>query len=159
MEEFTLAPLLGYMMFGYVPERRAYLRAADGTARDYTQYFVDPEYGEVYRIASALGALDSTKGTEYKSGYHSIEYGYFAYIYSSLFVRHEPFTLYYRFVASETERTFVLTPIAIGDNQLRIKSVKRVGETYTDFNASLRSLHLPASVSGVFAVTFEGDEL
>jgi hypothetical protein len=159
MEEFTLAPLLGYMMFGYVPERRAYLRAADGTASDFTRYFVDPEYGEVYRIASASGVLDTTKGTEYKSGYHSIEYGYFAYIYSSLFLRHEPFTLYYRLVASDTERTLVLTPIAIGDNQLRIKSVKLAGEVYTDFNAPLRSLHVPANVSGVFAVTFEGNEL
>jgi hypothetical protein len=159
MEEFTLAPLLGYMMFGYQPERKAYLRAADGTARDYAEYFIDPEYGEVYIYAGAAGALDSTKGTEYKSGYHSIEYGYFAYVYSSLFLRHEPFTLYYRFVPSDTERDLVLTPIAIGDNQLRIKSVTHAGEPYLDFSPSLRSLHLGAAAHGVFAVTFEGNEL
>jgi mannose/cellobiose epimerase-like protein (N-acyl-D-glucosamine 2-epimerase family) len=134
-----------------------YLKMADETLDFFMTYFVDYEYGEVYMDRTRTGdfAWNENKGNEWKAAYHSIEMGYYAYLYGKLFVKCEPVTLHYNFVQSNEDRNIILTPLAIEDSQLRIQQVLWEGQPYTNYDPNDRILKLPADVNGHFEVTYE----
>ncbi len=133
------------------------LQMADETVNFFMKYFVDHQYGEVYENRTRYGgqAWYDNKGDNSKAGYHSIETGYYIYLYGNLLLNHQPVTLYYDFTPSDSSRQLVLTPLSIPNNELIIKSVNLNSQPYNNFNASNRILILPAGISGKFAVTFE----
>lgn len=155
MEQAITSGLVLYFITG----NNDYLRMADETLSFFMKYFVDHTFGEVYsdrfQNGDPIVQWGTNKGNGSKAGYHSIELGYYTYIYGKLFYRNEDFTLYYNFTSSDKEREIVLTPLPVIDNRLVIKSVNFKGSNYTNFIASERKLILPAGSSGKFAVTFE----
>ncbi len=133
-----------------------YLQMADETLEFYMEYFVDHEYGDVYADRTRYGgfAWNTVKGQGGKAGYHSIETGYYTYLYGSFFYQDQPATLFYSFRADEEDRNIVLTPLAIESSRLVIESVLLEDESYDGFDGETRTLFIPASMEGEFAVTF-----
>ena len=133
-----------------------YLKMADETLHFFMRYFVDHTYGEVYENRTRYGTetWGTHKGGGGKAAYHSIELGYYTYLYGSLFYTNEPVQLHYQFVSQASPRSLRLTPLAISDGQLMISAVLRDGQPYADFDGATRTLNLPAGVGGHFEVTF-----
>jgi cellobiose epimerase len=152
MEQAVTAGLLLYRITG----KDMYLEMADETLEFFMKYFVDHTYGDVYQNRTKYGAQiwDLNKGNSGKGGYHSIELGYYVYLYGNLLVNHRPVTLYYRFVPDARDRDILLNPISFLGPQIWIGAVTRNNTLWTDFNLSKRLLHIPAGTGGVFAVTF-----
>jgi hypothetical protein len=134
-----------------------YLRMADETIRFFMKYFVDHVNGEVYENRTRYGgqAWGEQKGDGNKGGYHSIELGYYTYLYGSFFLQKQPFTLYYSFIPAAADRDIAVTPIEIPLNTYHIKDVTKNGSTFTDFNSAAKTIHLTANEGGKFKVTFE----
>lgn len=153
MEQAIVAGLQMYNQTG----KDWYLQMADETINFYMQYFVDHQYGEVYENRTRYGgfAWNEAKGNSGKAGYHSIETGYYTYLYGSLFLTNEPVILHYNFEPLPTDREINLTPLAIKDENLIISEVFLDGQSYTDFNPTTRVLHLPAGVGGNFVVKYD----
>ena len=121
------------------------------------RYFVDHQYGEVYADRTRYGgfAWNEAKGNSGKSGYHSIETGYYTYLYGNLLYNYQPAVLHYNFEPLPTDREINLTPLAINDSSLVISQVLLDGQSYTNFNPTARVLNLPAGTGGHFTVTYE----
>ncbi len=155
MEQAITAGLMLYE----ITKKESYLAAADATVDFFMRYFVDHVYGDVYsdrfRNGAAITAWGNDKGNAYKAGYHSIELGYYLYLYGNLFVRGLPVTLYYRFQALDEEREIRLNPLAYSSPKYRIQHVLADGTEYTEFDAANRTLHLPPGTGGLFAVRYE----
>ena len=134
-----------------------YLQMADETLNFFMRYFVDHQNGEIYSERTRYGgfAWHENKADAWKAGYHSIEFGYYVYLYGSLFYTHEPVTLHYLFPRLEEQRIVQLTPLAIADNKLRIQNVVWEGQAYANFDAYARILTLPSGIGGHFVVTYE----
>jgi mannose/cellobiose epimerase-like protein (N-acyl-D-glucosamine 2-epimerase family) len=134
-----------------------YLQMADETLKFYMSYFVDHVNGEVYSDRTRTGgfAWNEAKGNSGKAGYHSIETGYYTYLYGSLFYTHQPVTLHYNFEASSLDRAIALTPLAIADDKLAISEVLHNGQPYAQYDPTSRTLTLPAGTGGHFTITFE----
>jgi mannose/cellobiose epimerase-like protein (N-acyl-D-glucosamine 2-epimerase family) len=134
-----------------------YLQMADETIKFYMQYFVDHVYGEVYADRTRYGgfAWNEAKGNSGKAGYHSIETGYYTYLYGSLFLTNEAVVLHYNFVPLQTDREINMTPLAINDSSLIISEVLLEGQSYTNYNPTARVLNLPAGTGGHFTITYE----
>lgn len=139
-----------------VTENDAYLEVADETIQFFMEHFVDHTYGDVYENRTRYG--DETwglnKGGGGKAGYHSIETGYYAYLYSSLFLHESPLYLYYLFDAEPVERVVRLTPLHSIDLPLTIQSILLDGVPFTNFDGTTRELTIPADTGGEFYVTF-----
>ena len=135
----------------------SYLKVADETLTFFMKFFVDHVNGEVYENRTRYGgqAWGEQKGDGNKGGYHSIELGYYTYLYGSFFVNKQPFALYYNFPVAAAERTISLTPIEIALNTYHIKEVTRNGVAYNDFNGGTKTVHIAANDGGKFKVTFE----
>ncbi|MCA9786053.1 MAG: T9SS type A sorting domain-containing protein, partial [Candidatus Cloacimonetes bacterium] len=114
-------------------------------------------YGEIYENRTIRGeeTWGLNKGGGGKAGYHSIETGYYAYLYGKLLLHGDPATLRYRFVSAELERNIRLTPIAIEEGELQIAQILHEGEPWTDFDPLERTLHIPAGNGGEFEVVFQ----
>ncbi len=98
---------------------------ADETINFFMQYFVDHQNGEVYAEQKRCGgyAWNEAKGNSGKSGYHSIETGYYTYLYGNLLYQFQPAVLNYNFYSLPVDREINLTPLAINDNDLKIAEV------------------------------------
>ncbi len=133
-----------------------YLQMADETINFFMNYFVDNENGEIYADRTRYGgfAWNEAKGNSGKAGYHSIETGYYTYLYGNLFYTNQPVTLHYKFYPLPTEREMLLTPLAIKDSNLIIAQVIRDGQFYANYDPVNRILTLPAGVGGQFEVTY-----
>jgi hypothetical protein len=133
------------------------IQMADESLDFFMEYFVDREYGEVYSDRTRYGgqAWGLEKGNGYKAGYHSIETGYYTYLYGKLFYHHEPVTLHYKIAPLNYDRSLFMTPLAIDDSMLRILNVSLDGNVYSDFLPDERILNIPSGVSGHFEVTYE----
>lgn len=92
MERAVTAGLMLYDLTGDT----LYLKMADETTDFTMKYFVDHQYGEVYADRTRYGAFawNENKASDWKAGYHSIEMGYYIYLYTSLFVHHQPVVLH-----------------------------------------------------------------
>jgi len=153
MEQSIVAGLELYEITG----DSKYLQMADETTNFYMQYFVDHINGEVYADRTRYGgfAWNEAKGNSGKSGYHSIETGYYIYLYGNLFYKQRAVELNYNFEQLPFNREIFLTPLAIGNDELEISAVKLNGQAYINYNSGLRSLQLPAGIGGHIEVTFE----
>jgi mannose/cellobiose epimerase-like protein (N-acyl-D-glucosamine 2-epimerase family) len=152
MEQAIVAGLQMYDLTG----ESWYLQMADETISFFMNYFVDHQYGEVYADRKRRGgfAWNEAKGNSSKAGYHSIETGYYTYLYGNLFYTHQPVVLHYNFEPLPFYREILLTPLAIRDNHLVISKVKLAGQNFTNFSSANRILQLPAGVGGHFEVTY-----
>jgi hypothetical protein len=134
-----------------------YLQMADETINFFMRYFVDHQYGEVYENRKRRGGIawNEAKGNSGKAGYHSIETGYYTYLYGNLLYNFEPVVLNYNFEPLQTDRELNLTPLAINDSSLTISEVLLEGQSYTNYNPTSRVLNLPAGTGGHFEITFQ----
>ena len=137
-----------------------YLKVADETLVFYMTYFVDHEYSEVYADRTRYGdfAWNENKGSSSKGAYHSIELGYYVYLYGNLFIQRQPVTLHYYFKPTSDDREFYLSPLAASkydDLVLGITGVLLDSSPYYDYNPYERVLKIPANTGGHFTVTFD----
>ncbi len=135
-----------------------YLEVADQTLQFFMQYFVDHTYGDVYENRTRYG--DETwglnKGGGGKAAYHSIETGYYTYLYGSSFIDRIPFSLYYWFDPEPVDRVVALHPFRSIFAGFNIESVQLDGENYTNHGGSWPPrLSIPANTGGEFLVTFD----
>jgi len=134
-----------------------YLQMADETINFFMQFFVDHQYGEIYENRKRRGGLawNDAKGNSGKAGYHSIETGYYTYLYGNLLYQFRPAVLHYKFEPLPVDREINLTPLAIEDSDLIISEVLLDGVTYSDYNPTTRVLNLPANTGGHFTVKYQ----
>jgi len=127
---------------------------ADQSLGFYMSHMVDPEYGEAWSQTSQDGSVvtDPSKGDAFKAAYHSIELGYYTYLYGNLLLQDRAVTLHYAFEPSTDDRELLLRPLSLPAGPLSIASVTLDGEPFWDFTST--SLHVPADTSGTFAVVF-----
>ncbi len=153
MEQAIVAGLQMYNQTG----EDWYLQMADETINFFMQHFVDHQNGEVYENRKRRGGLawNEAKGGSGKSGYHSIETGYYTYLYGNLLFVNEPATLHYNFEPLPVDREIKLTPLAMKDNGLVISEVLLDGQSYTNYHSLSRVLSIQAGTGGHFTVTFE----
>jgi len=146
----------GLMMYNITGEDQ-YLQMSDETLSFFMTYFVDHIYGEVYSDRTRYGGQiwGDEKGNSSKAGYHSIELGYYTYLYGNLFYKEKPVTLYYQFSPVDPDREISMNPLAFSNSAYKIKEIEKDGVAYTDYNAETRILHLPAGTGGEFKVTYE----
>jgi len=158
MEQAVVAGLQMYNITG----KEKYLQMADETTSFFMTHFVDHVYGEVYENRTKQGAetWGEHKGNGFKAGYHSIELGYYIYLYGNLLLHKEPVTLYYNIdeIDESIIRSIPLNPIAMNLNDLIISSVELDGIEYTNYDSENRMLTIPQNVGGEFKVTFDIDE-
>jgi mannose/cellobiose epimerase-like protein (N-acyl-D-glucosamine 2-epimerase family) len=153
MEQAITAGLMMYEITG----ESQYLQMADETIRFFMTYFVDHQYGEVYSDRTRYGAQiwGDEKGSSSKAGYHSIELGYYTYLYGNLFYKAQPVTLYYKYFPLNYDRQLLMNPLAFSTDKYRIKEVEKDGTAYNDYSADTRILNLPSGIGGHFKVTYE----
>lgn len=151
----------GLLLFDITRDEN-YLQMADESIEFFMNHFVDSIYDEVYADRSRTGGRvqynggywDENKGNGWKAGYHSIETGYYAYLYGKLLIKNEPVTLYYKYQSADSTRIIHMNPLAIDFTQLEVTSVTKDGNNYSDYNGTERTLNIPAGVSGTFKVTY-----
>lgn len=158
LEQGVVAGLSLYPLVDDEALRADLLRMADGSASFYADHLVDQQFGETFNETSRDGLTLTVeeKGDLYKAGYHSVELGYFAYLYGSLHIHGSPVTLHYNFEATEQERTLAVRPLSMRPGELVIASVHLDGQPYAAFDSAALTLDLPAGTGGVFEVTFSG---
>jgi mannose/cellobiose epimerase-like protein (N-acyl-D-glucosamine 2-epimerase family) len=144
------------LMLNFITGKSKYLTMADETLTFFMKYFVDHLYGEVYENRTKYGAQiwDTNKGDNGKAAYHSIELGYYTYLYGKLLLKHQSATLHYAFTPVGRFRDISLTPIAAPAGFLRILDVTLDGIPYANVDKVHRILHIPLLTGGDFAVTF-----
>ena len=153
MEQAVMA---GLELHGLLGDDQRPITMADSSLHFFMNHFVDHSYGEIYENRTRVGeeTWGTTKGNGSKAGYHSIETGYYSYLYGHLLYHGNNAGLYYRFESVEGDRQIQLTPIAVDPAGLEIASVTHNGSEYTDFTAETRMLQIPAGTGGVFYVEF-----
>jgi len=121
------------------------------------QFFVDHDNGVIYENRKRRGGIawNEAKGSSGKAGYHSIETGYYTYLYGNLLYNFRPATLHYKFLPLPVDREINLTPLAINDADLKIAEVLLDGANYNDYNPTTRVLNLPAGIGGNFTVKYQ----
>ncbi len=153
MEQAITSGLVLYHITG----KDKYLQMADETIRFFMQYFVDHTYGEVFsdrtRYGNQIWGLE--KGNDGKAAYHSIETGYYSYVYGKLFFKHEPITLYYNIEPANNERTFTMKPIELPDGGLSITNVTLNGNWYANYDEANLTVTFPPGTSGIVEITYE----
>jgi len=153
LEQGYTAPMMNY----HITKDPIYLQMADESLDFFMKYMVDQVNGEIYMTTNDNGStvVNSTKGEPFKGSYHSIELGYYAYLYSNLYYLHQPASLYYKFAASPEAQNISLSPIPMEEGLLRIKSVTLDGNEFTSFDPVTRTLNIAANQGGKFKVTYE----
>ena len=140
----------------YITGDKLYLKMADETVNFYMEHLVDWEHGDVYQESDNAGIIHTTpvKGDIWKAAYHSLETGWFLYLYGHLYLNRTPVTLYYWLERAATEQTITLNPLTIRDGTLRIQSVALNGKPTAEFDGAARRVTLPAGFTGELKVTF-----
>ena len=156
IEQGFTSPMINY----YITKNPIYLEMADQSLGFFMNNFIDKVNGEIFMQLDKTGKAirRDTKGDDFKASYHSIELGYYAYLYSNLYYLHQPASLFYKFAASSTPQTITLSPIPMEEGLLRIKSVSLNGNDFTNFDPVTRTLNIAANEGGKFRVTFESIE-
>lgn len=133
------------------------LRLADESAHFYETHLVDAQHGETYSQTSRDGLTVTVpdKGDAFKAGYHSIELGFLAHLYTSFYLHDEPVTLYFRFDVADEDRELRVQPIAAMPAELVITAVSLDGDTFDEFHATECRLSVAAGMGGVFEVTYQ----
>lgn len=153
VEQGFMAPMVNY----YITNDPVYLQMADESIHFFMEHMVDSVNGEIFYQLDPTGTVvkKGVKGDDYKSAYHSIEMGYYAYLYSKLYYLNQPAELYYRFEPAAYEQNISLTPIPMEEGVLKIESVMLDNVQFTAFDAFSRTLNIAPHQGGVFKVTFQ----
>jgi mannose/cellobiose epimerase-like protein (N-acyl-D-glucosamine 2-epimerase family) len=154
MEQAVVAGLELYRTTG----DQRYLDMADESLDFFTTHFQDAQFGEVYadrtRSGGPIPQWGDHKGNTWKAAYHSIETGYYAYLYGKLVLHESVATLHYRFGPHSEAREITLSPLAAPPGDILIAAVRMNEQPYGDFDAESRLLRLPAGTAGHFEVDF-----
>ena len=145
----------GLLAHHYAPEGdTAALQMADESLGFYMTHLVDPVHGETWSQTSQDGSVVTVdaKGDAFKAAYHSIELGYYTYLYGNLLLQDRSATLHYSFGPSPDARDIPLVPLSLPEGALAIDSVTLDGVLHEDFTPS--TLHVPADTSGRYTVSF-----
>lgn len=154
LEQMFTSAIMNY----YVTKNDKYLQMADETMEFYKKYFVDHQYGEVFQTVSRTGTpTANSKASYWKAGYHSVELGYYIYLYTNLYILGNPVSLYYKIEKADSVREFKLYPVAVEDSSLRITGITLNGKDYQSFVADTRVLTIPEGTGGIFKITYEND--
>ena len=155
LEQAVTAGLSNYYISTSV-ERNVFLRIADESLQFFFDHIYDDELGEGYVSVTADGSTVTTDamGDIYKGAYHNIEMSYFVYLYGNLLLHGTPVELYYRFEPTAAARYIQLSPLAIEDGRLQIAAVELDGVSFTNFDATSRTISLAADEGGELKVTF-----
>ena len=150
MEQAVTAGLQLYSVTG----DETYLEVADETLHFFMQHFVDHTYGDVYENRTRYGneTWGLNKGGGGKAAYHSIETGYYTYLYASLFLHESALPLSYWFEPSPVDRIVSLNPLLSTLYPIAIVSVQLDGENWSYFEDL--NLYIPANIGGEFRVVF-----
>lgn len=156
MEQAFTSGLELYRLTG----EQAYLDMADETISFFMTHFVDHEYGDVYsdrtRRGDGIPQWGDHKGNGYKAAYHSVETGWYGYLYGHLTLNHTTARIHYRFDAREESRNIRLAPLENeSSNGYAIRQVFRDGAPWTQFDPVSNTLHIPAQTDGLFLVEFD----
>ena len=153
MEQAIVA---GFQMYDITKESW-YLQMTDETINFFMNYFVDHQNGEIYADRTRYGgfAWNEAKGNSGKAGYHSIETGYYTYLYGNLFYTYQPIILNYYFEPLQSNREILLSPLAITDSNLIVSNVLLEGQSYSNYDPINRVLNLPMGIGGHFEITYE----
>ena len=156
LEQGVTAGLATYHLADDPQDRDDFLRMADESLEFYMTHLVDPDHGETWSRVTRDGSqvTEAAKGDAFKGGYHSIELGYYAYLYGNLHYLGQPVTLYYRFDSSGAPRQLTLDPLPAPPGALVITDVQLDGEPFEAFDSSTRTLQLAPGDAGTFRVTF-----
>lgn len=138
-----------------------YLEAADESISFFMNYFVDHVYGEVYENTMRRGGRvwGEHKGNGFKAAYHSVETGYLGYLYSKLYIKNEPFSLYYKISPKAEEYTFSVNPLLTPAGKIKITSVTLDGAPYQNFNPVTLEITVAAGTGGKFRVIYQPQNL
>lgn len=138
-----------------------YLEAADESISFFMNYFVDHVYGEVYENTTRRGGRvwGEHKGNGFKAAYHSVETGYLGYLYSKLYIKNEPFSLYYKISPKAEEYTFSVNPLLTPAGKIKITSVTLDGAPYQNFNPVTLEITVAAGTGGKFRVIYQPQNL
>lgn len=153
VEQGFAAPMINY----YITKNETFLQMADQSIGFFMEHLVDSVNSEIFYQLDPTGTIikKGTKGDDYKACYHSIEMGYYAYLYSNLYYLNQQAELYYKFEPATYEQNISLMPIPMQEGLLKIKSVKLNDEDFTNFDPVSRTLNIAANQGGKFKVTFE----
>ncbi len=156
MEQAVVAGLQLYE----ITQEEKYLQMADETLDFFMKYFVDHAYGEVYENRTRYGeeTWGEHKGSGGKAGYHSIELGYYNYLYGNFFLTLQQTPLFYNYEAYDFERVVNLNPIALSSSDLLIAEVRLNGQIYSNFDPQKRTLTIPTGIGGEFEIIYEVTE-
>ena len=157
LEQGFNSGMINYYTATSQADKDTYLEVADGSIDFYMNRMRDTAFGDTWSEMNKDGTVivDADKGGLFTAGYHSIELGYYVYMYGNLYYHLKPVQLYYKYPIAAQARAIKLTPIDIEDNQLIVTAVEKDGVPYTAFNGTSRTLQLPAGTGGKFKVTFE----
>jgi mannose/cellobiose epimerase-like protein (N-acyl-D-glucosamine 2-epimerase family) len=144
------------LMLYHITGAAQYAQMADESLNFFMNYFVDHTYGDVYADRTKYGkiAWNEDKGSDGKAAYHSIETGYYVYLYGNLLMNKTPATLYYYFIPDVVEKHYAMNPLTCTDPRIVIASVMQDGAEYPLVDKSNRIITVPAGAGGKFAVTY-----
>jgi mannobiose 2-epimerase len=112
------------------------------TAVFWNQYLLDPVYGgDCISVDRAGHVLDGTKANSSKGSYHTMEHALLNYLYLSLFVQHQPATLYFHVKAERVPGDLRVCPVE--DPDVMLARVELNGRPWTAFDGRRRSVRLP----------------
>jgi hypothetical protein len=145
------------LMLYQITKKQQYLTMADETLDFFMRYFVDHTYGDVYadraKNGNAIAAWGTNKGNDGKAAYHSIETGYYAYLYQSLMVARSTASLYYSIAPASVSRTISFRPLTFPD--YRVKTATLNDTLLTSIDQANSTITLAAGRGGIVRVTFE----
>lgn len=155
MEQAVMAGLELYD----ITQKEKYLKVADESLNFFMNYFVDHTYGEVYsdrtKYGKGIASWGDSKGGSGKAAYHSIETGYYTYLFSKVYLEKKNFSLYYKFGPYSKDTQVELNPLDYKLENIKIVSVLKDGKDYNNFLGNSRTLVIPAGTSGIFKVEFQ----
>ncbi|MCF8334571.1 MAG: AGE family epimerase/isomerase [Bacteroidales bacterium] len=133
--------MLSIYLYDQTGEAR-YLEAFRKGAEFWNRYFIDDRYGGAYLSVKTDGSiLKGAKAVRTKTSYHSLEHSLLNYLYTNLWVKKKPVTLYY-FVNS-SKAGGKLYPLPIEDEDTKINLVKINGNKYKSYDSEKGYINLP----------------
>ncbi len=157
LEQGYTAGIINYHIADTQKDKDMYLEMADGNLSFFMDHQLDLVDGEGWDIMSEDGSEIETKskGGLFNSGYHTVEWCYYVYMYGGLYYTQAPMSLYYKFLPKDSEWSIKLSPIAIQDDQLKITAVTIDGEAYDEFDMDSRTITFKEGVGGIVKVTYQ----
>jgi hypothetical protein len=149
LEQGVLAGLVNYEL----THDMECLEISDRCMSDLMRNFWDDKYGEFYAELKGNETKPECydKGTTGKAAYHSIELLYLSHVYTKLFVRHEPVTLYYYVMSSNDPQTITVMPCELPADTIKILSVVKDGKPL-NAKVTANKITVGKEIDGVIAV-------